>query len=607
MFIGAVMLAAAAAFIYFEEPQVVRIASGIVFILGAIVLYVVLSRTVEEADAELESEAPVPAGPGNAARKRTQPTEHQAAAGGPGDEGDTQYSPPSATPPDHRGAEIPPEFYAPRQEELPSDDPRAEFDYLANRLLLVLKEHLLAHTVALFWINRDREQIIIGEYVTDSRNFTTARRLSLGSDLVSRVGIEGRPEILAELSSASEQDLAIYYDSAEGIQSFVGVPVFFHEEIIAVISADSKVPDSFGPETVSTIGKFTGLLSTLLASYNQKFDLAADSRVLAVLDTLQAGIRQNMDAYGIASEAAKAVTQILDWDYVAVILHNPERQVWTVVRSLSRSANLPYVHEGVTVDIEGSVLKTALEGTAGVIIDAPKAPAYRFHEKEAVNAGGQICAIPLVTQRKYYGLVIVEYRESHQYAQQDLDVLARIAALSANAMEITQLHEYTRSQMLIDEETRTSSRTLLLRRLREEQARLREYGGSAVYFLAGLDSRDELIEKHGRHEVEHIMFQISETLKPFLKEFDVIGRFDSSRLGLLLMHSSSEDAYLRGEKMRKAVASTLMSHEGQSYAITVSIAGCTLSQTSDVDHIMKLATQALDRAVSDGGNCVKVV
>jgi diguanylate cyclase (GGDEF)-like protein len=215
--------------------------------------------------------------------------------------------------------------------------------------------------------------------------------------------------------------------------------------------------------------------------------------------------------------------------------------------------------------------------------------------------------MPLVTQRKYYGLIVVEYRENHQYARQDLNILARIAALSANAMEITQLHEYTRSQLLIDEDTRTSSRALLLRRLREEQARLREFGGSAVFFLAGLDARDELIEKHGRHEVEHMMFQIAEALRPFLKDFDVIGRFDSSRLGLLLLHSSAEDAYLRGEKMRKAVASTLMSHEGQSYAVTVSIAGCTLSQTSDIDHILKLASQALDRAVSDGGNCVKVV
>ena len=53
-----------------------------------------------------------------------------------------------------------------------------------HRLLQAAREHVLAHTLGLYWINTDREQIIIGEFVSDSGNFTTARRLNLGSDLI---------------------------------------------------------------------------------------------------------------------------------------------------------------------------------------------------------------------------------------------------------------------------------------------------------------------------------------------------------------------------------------------------------------------------------------
>ncbi len=329
--------------------------------------------------------------------------------------------------------------------------------------------------------------------------------------------------------------------------------------------------------------------------------------MLAVLDTMQRRIEENLDSYGIATVAAKAVTEIMDWDYVAVVLHSPERKSWIVVKSLAKAANLPYISEGVTVDMDGSVLRAALEGDSGVIVDAPVTPAWRFHDKEAVNSFGQLCAMPMVTPSAYYGLIIVEYRETHQYGKQDLAVLQRIASRAALALEVIRLYERTRMHLIVDEATQTASRTLLLRRLHEEQARLAAMGGNAVFFLVGLDSPDDLVHKHGEQQVEQVLARIGGTLQEHVKPYDIVGRFDRYSFGLLLLHSSPEDAYLRGEKVRKTVAGNVITHGGGSYSVSVSIAGCTVSQTSDVDHILKLSQQAFERAVADGGNCVKVV
>ncbi len=544
------MLSAAAVFIYFNDPIYIRIVAGVIFLIGIGLLYRSLSGTVEEAELEIREDsgaAETQIGntasiPGAAATEQTELRQKS--------QGDWSTAPAPAIDRSHDHKEIPPEYYLPREDELPTDDPRAEFDYLTKKILQVLRENLLAHTVGMFWINRDREQIIIGEFSTDSRNFTTARRLNLGSDLISRIGIQEKPEVLSDISAASEADMAVYYDSVEGIRSFVGAPLFFNGEVIAVVAADSKVADSFGLETVSVIGKVTALIATLLNSYNQKFDLAADSRLLAVLDEMQGAIQSNMDTYGISSAAARAVTEILDWDYIAVILHNPERQAWVVVKSLSKSANLPYISEGVTVDLDRSLLKPVVEQVHGQILDTPDDLAFRFHEKEAISSKGQICAVPLVTPRKYYGLVVVEYRENHQYAQRDLDVLSRIASLAANAIEINLLSEQTRKHLLIDEETRTASRTLLLQRLFEEQHRSRDHGFSSVFFLAKLDDADELSDKYGRHGITHIMNEIGGMLREQVKDYDVVGRFDPATFGLLLIQCSAEEAYLRGEKIR---------------------------------------------------------
>lgn len=603
------MLAAAAVFIYFDDPLYVRIIAAVIFVAGGALLYQTLSRTLteEEGGAEHEAGEAQDAARGDArGRASRQAPADVAATGGPASTDGPGPSMPDV-PMDGAPHEIPPELYRFDAEALPKDDPRAEFDFLTNRLLQAAKDHVLAHTIGLYWINTDREQVIIGEFVTDSGNFTTARRLNLGNDLISQVGLDGRPAIVSDISAASESDLVIYYDASEGVRSFIGVPLYFAGEVIAVLAADSKAGDAFGLETVSALGRFASLVALLLGSYNQKFDLAADARMLGVLDGMQRAIEASHDAYGIAGIAAKAATEIMDWDYVAVVLHSPERNAWLVVKSVARAANLPYISEGVTVQMDGSVLRPALDGDGGIIVDAPVNPSWRFHEKEAINSFGQLCAMPLVTQRAYYGMIVVEYRETHQYAKQDLAVLRRIASRAAQSLEAARLYENNRKHLIVDEATQTASRTLLLRRLREEQERLAAVGGNAVFFLAALDGTEELASRHGEAEIDRVLARIGATLQEHVRPYDVVGRFDRHSFGLLLMHSSPEDAYLRGEKVRKAVSGAVITHGGSSYTISVSIAGCTVSQTTDVDHILRLSQQALDRAVSDGGNCVKVV
>jgi len=594
--IGAVMLAAAAVFIYFDEPMYVRIIAGAIFIVGAVLFYQTLAgslgaRGEETRNGEDEFSSPPPTHGTNPERNAPEP----------------RYSDLPATGEVEQPGDIPSELYRFDSEELPQNDPRAEFDYLTNKLLQAVKEHLLAHTVGLFWINMDREQIIIGEFVTDSRNFTTARRLALGADMISRIAVQGKPEIVSDVAASSESDLAIYYDAPEGIKSLIGVPMFFQGDVIAVLVADSRVADAFGLETVASMGRFTSLINLLLGSYNQKFDLAADSRMLGVLDNMQKGFEATVDTYGIAGVAATAITEILDWDYIAVILRHPERSSWIIARSMSKAANLPYINEGSTVNLEQSVLRPALDNADGVIIDAPSQPDFRFHEKESINSFGQLCVVPLVSATMWYGLLVLEYRENHQYASQDLAVLRRIALAATSAFERAQLRESVRKHLLIDEGTRVSSRTLLLQRLAEEQERINVIGGSAVYFLIAVDNSDEMAQKYGQREIDNVLLRIGETLRAYIKVYDVLGRFDATSFGLLLLNSTAEDAFLRGEKIRKHVAGSVQVHGGMTFSVSVSIAGCTMSQDTDVDHILRLARQALDRAVSDGGNTVKVV
>ncbi|HMD13186.1 MAG TPA: hypothetical protein VKI62_01030, partial [Bacteroidota bacterium] len=59
-------------------------------------------------------------------------------------------------------------------------EPRTEFDFLLNKVLAVIKEALFAHTVAFFWANREKNQIVLEARVTESADFFASRRFPIG-------------------------------------------------------------------------------------------------------------------------------------------------------------------------------------------------------------------------------------------------------------------------------------------------------------------------------------------------------------------------------------------------------------------------------------------
>ncbi len=591
---------AVVAYLFFEDLtiRIVSIGIGGISFAGALVLALRSLRSGEEEDKDRNG--PVPADSGSIAETENDvpgsDVPFPAAAASPGRASRV-----------HLPDEIPEECYRFDHHSIPTDDPTAEFDFAVQHLLRALKEHVLAHTAGLFWINTDRQHVVVSGYVTDSKYFTTAKRLPLGEDPVSRIGLTGKPVILSAVAEKSAQDTLIYYDQRPGVRSFAGVPLFFMDDPIAVLAVDSIALDAFGVETIMSMGKYAGILTLLVASYDQKFDLRADSKTLAVLDDARKSMQSALDPYGICSAAADAGMRLLDWDYIAVILFNPEKQGWIVMRSLSRVPNLPYVSEGVTVEVEKSILRPVLLNREGCILDAPEAPGFRFHEKEVVASQGQICAAPISTTRRCVGFVMTEYREGAQYGKRDLEMLRRVGDLAGLFLDISYSRDLLRKHLLIDEATQTGSRAYLMQRLQEEHHRIRRHGGNAVFLLAGVDNPEDLAAEHGPEGMDVILAQLARLLRDSLQPFDVIGRCETSRLGLILLHTNAEDAYIRGEKMRKAAAGMILARAGISFSLTASIAGCALSEDNDLDHVLRVARQAMDLAVGEGGNCVKVV
>jgi GAF domain-containing protein len=170
-----------------------------------------------------------------------------------------------------RQMEIPDFFDLDADTSYSETEPKSEFHSLVNKVLLVLKDVLFAHSVAFFWANREKGQMVLESMATDSDHFMSEKRFAIERDLVSQVALSGKPQVLGRVNPSSEKDLLRYYDSPTYVKSVLGVPVFYMDSArdirpVGVIVADSKAEDAFGQETLELLGRFTKLVSALVKS-----------------------------------------------------------------------------------------------------------------------------------------------------------------------------------------------------------------------------------------------------------------------------------------------------------------------------------------------------
>ncbi len=164
-----------------------------------------------------------------------------------------------------------------------------QFGFVIERMLTVMAELYNAHSAIYFWYNKKKEKLIIEKFYSSS-NQLTKRKFDIEDDVLSKIVQNGEPELLTDISRTAEADVIRYYDANQGIKSFAGVPVFYNNELVAIIAIDSKVEDAFGIETIYSLGRFIRLITMLIGIFEEKYsDTISQKRLEGLLKILGPG------------------------------------------------------------------------------------------------------------------------------------------------------------------------------------------------------------------------------------------------------------------------------------------------------------------------------
>lgn len=493
-------------------------------------------------------------------------------------------------------------------------EPRTEFDFLLNKVLALIKDVVFAHSVVFFWANREKQHMVMEARLTDSANFMSSRRYPIGHDLVSKVAESGKPELLTDVNPLSEHELFPYYDVPANVKSFVGVPVFFSpapndtspNQPVAVIAVDSKVEGAFGDETVSLLGQFTKLVSALIKNYTDKYDLLLDSEVLSSIRRLEDRMRNDFSLATVLQSLPEEASRLVSWDFFTVVLYDEKKHCWAVKKLMNRAYE-PYVAPEQAIDFPESIVGHTIKNNIHYVVDnLATITLPKYHKGESGESKGSFLSLPICSINKCYGALTVESRELSNFARREIEILSRLVKPAALALDLLYMNEVINEYVIVDETTGVYSRKFFFQRIDEELQRADDDGIEASLLQITVDHAHELLQRYGREGFDRAMITLAKAVRSGIRTYDVVGRLESNRFGVLLVSTAANEAYLWAEKIRKTVAGHIINHEGKSFSMTISVGVAGALEGMKREELLTNTSTVLSRASESGGNTVRV-
>jgi diguanylate cyclase (GGDEF)-like protein len=490
--------------------------------------------------------------------------------------------------------------------------PKSEFTNLIKRVLALVQNTYFAHTVAFFWVNREKKQLVLESFVSDSARFTSHRRRELGLDLISQIANTGKPQLVTEINELSQPEMLGYYEDVEPVKTFIGVPIFYSQiavepqSPVAVLVMDCMEQDAYGNETLTSLGHVTKLVSGLIRSYTDKYDLLLDSELLRSITRMREQLKIDFTVHSVSKSMVEETSRLVAWDYITVVLFDETRKAWAVQMVMNRM-NDPYVGVTNIVDHQRSLVGDVIQSATHKIVDhIGESNLPRFFRTERCESIGSLMILPLNSLSRCYGALVVESKDARSYSESDVKLAQKIVDATSWALEILGLTEVTNTYVTLDETTGVANHKYFMGRVQEEVQRSNDFGMDLSIVMISIDSISEHMNRIGKDGCDFILQNVGRMIKNSIRPYDLVGRFDFNRFAVLLANTTPNEASLWAEKLRKNVASNIINVESRSFSVTISIGiSGAVNETSDMELIEK-ADRVLKKAVEAGGNIVRV-
>lgn len=183
----------------------------------------------------------------------------------------------------------------------------------------------------------------------------------------------------------------------------------------------------------------------------------------------------------------------------------------------------------------------------------------------------------------------------------------RLAAAGTNAIDVASIADEfidlkieamaAKMEALRDSLTKTFNKNAFLEQGPKILAMEFRNNANVVVLMMDLDFFKKVNDEHGHVVGDMALQTLAHTVNSKLRNSDFLYRYGGEEFAVILTNTTTEDAYIRAEKIRKAVSEAVIKKSAtENINITISIGMCSVSDLSVTDLINKIQ----DDDVGDG-------
>jgi diguanylate cyclase (GGDEF)-like protein len=415
----------------------------------------------------------------------------------------------------------------------------------------------------------------------------------------------GEPELLSDISPAAEADVIRYYNVTQGIRSFVGVPLFYEKQLIAIIAMDSKVSDAFGIETIYAMGRFVRVITMVISIFEEKHsDNIAQQRLKGILTMISPDYKFENEQ-DLVSVLHNSVNLLIPWDAFAFIYYKPVEQKFKTQKIINNTS-LKYVGEGLEVDLSGTLVgKTITTGLPVKIDDTSQSKYIRFSKAEDVSFDGSFVSIPLVHHHQNFGVLCFESLKKNAYSNNDVQFLKSSANILAFVINAHSTQSLLKNYISVDIETKALNPHTFKERMASDLIKANQLDISGALALIRIDDFLEQESLFDGDPLPKVIKSVSETVMKEMTPFNLFGRLDDRVFGVFFFNATPKDVFVWAEKLRVKIARKPIAVVTKQTTYTVSIGVASSHNKTDVEEVIYNADLALKKALERGGNTVR--
>ena len=237
-----------------------------------------------------------------------------------------------------------------------------------------------------------------------------------------------------------------------------------------------------------------------------------------------------------------------------------------------------------------------------VLFDDVHAPTACICPLGVPEQGSYLC-IPMTATGQAIGLVNLQSDEENHWTSDRRRIAQSYVSLASSALNSIRLLAASRDRALRDSLTRLHNRRFLAEYLPKQVSQALRSKAPLCALMLDIDHFKRFNDEHGHDTGDRVLTAFADCLQSEVRESDMVVRYGGEEFMILLPDTPYEQACLKGERIRAAVADMRLRDAGLpvQMRITTSIGvACLPEHAADGDRLIHAADQALYKAKSEG-------